>query len=152
MAMDLLEDFPAVARATVLDLARLQGVRDNPRGEEEPGRILHEHRSPDDPHAARLALYWDLPYYGSVDSTPQWINLLVSLCAHDGDSILAAALTDRLGRTRTVRDALADGGGRTGYTQPTPGWPGATMTRVTVPSPVDSLCLEHARRAARTWG
>ena len=40
MAMDLLEDFPQVARATLLELARLQGVQDNPRAEEEPGRIL----------------------------------------------------------------------------------------------------------------
>jgi glycogen debranching enzyme len=76
MAMDLLEDFPAVARATILELARFQGVRDNPRGDEEPGRILHEHRQPDDPHTAELSKYWDFPYYGSVDSTPQWINLL----------------------------------------------------------------------------
>src|SRR5260370_6376538 len=46
MAMDLLEDFPAVARSTLLELARLQGVVDNPGGEEEPGRILHENREP----------------------------------------------------------------------------------------------------------
>lgn len=106
MAMDLLDDVPAVARTTVLELARLQGVRDNSRGEEEPGRILHEHRPPEDPHAAQLSLYWDLPYYGSVDSTPQWVNLLVALCARDGDAILDAPFVDRLGRTRTVWDAL----------------------------------------------
>ena len=47
--------FPSVAARTLLDLARLQGVRHNPRGEEEPGRILHEFRAPDDPHAIRLA-------------------------------------------------------------------------------------------------
>jgi glycogen debranching enzyme len=40
MALDLLEDFPAIARTTLLELARLQGVHRNPRGEEEPGRIL----------------------------------------------------------------------------------------------------------------
>ena len=106
MAMDLLDDFPTVARATVLEMACLQGVRDNPRGDEEPGRILHEHRLPEDPHAARLAAHWDLPYYGSVDSTPQWINLLAALCARDGHAILAAPIVDRLGRARTVRDAL----------------------------------------------
>src|SRR5438270_12548678 len=42
MAMDLLDDFPAVTHSTLLDLARLQGVTHNPRGDEEPGRILHE--------------------------------------------------------------------------------------------------------------
>src|SRR3982075_3972717 len=60
MAMDLLDDFPAVTRSTLLDLARLQGVTHNPRGDEEPGRILHEFRAPDDPHAIRLAAKgWD---------------------------------------------------------------------------------------------
>jgi glycogen debranching enzyme len=108
MAMDLLDDFPAVARATVLELARLQGVRDQPRGEEEPGRILHEDRALDDPHAVRLRETWDFPYYGAVDSTPQWVNLLVDLCARHGDAVLGTALTDRLGRTRIVGDALAD--------------------------------------------
>jgi glycogen debranching enzyme len=108
MAMDLLDDFPAVARSTVLELARLQGVSDNPRGEEEPGRILHEHRPPEDPHAARLGEHWDLPYYGAVDSTPQWINLLLAACERDGGEILATPLIDRTGRTRTVRDALDD--------------------------------------------
>src|SRR5438132_6871587 len=71
MASDLLDDFPAVARATLLDLARLQGVEDNPRGEEQPGRILHEFRAPDDPHAICLSeAGWDFPYYGTVDATP----------------------------------------------------------------------------------
>ena len=54
MAMDLLDDFPAVARSTLVELARLQGVEINPRSDEEPGRILHEFRHPDDPHAVRL--------------------------------------------------------------------------------------------------
>src|SRR3954447_16796915 len=84
MALDLLDDFPAVAHATLVELARLQGVRHNPRGEEEPGRILHEHRYPDDPHAARLGQHWDLPYYGAVDTTPLWINLLVAYCNRVG--------------------------------------------------------------------
>src|SRR3712207_5286626 len=65
MAMDLLADFPAVARSTLVELARLQGVCDNPRGDEEPGRILHEFRHPDDPHAVRLSELWDFPYYGT---------------------------------------------------------------------------------------
>jgi glycogen debranching enzyme len=108
MAMDLLDDFPAVAYTTVLELARLQGVRENPRGEEEPGRILHENRPDADPHAARLGAKWDFPYYGSVDSTPQWINLRAMVCKRDGDELLTTPLIDRLGRTRTVRAALAD--------------------------------------------
>ena len=110
MASDLLDDFPAVARATLVDLARLQGVRDNPRAEEEPGRILHEHRHPDDPHAQRLAAQcgWEFPYYGAVDTTPQWINLLNAYCAQHGTDLLDAAVTDRLWRRVTLRDSLLE--------------------------------------------
>jgi glycogen debranching enzyme len=106
MAFDLLDDFPTVAYATLLELARLQGVRVNPRADEEPGRILHEHRHPADPLAARLQEQWDLPYYGSVDSTPQWINLLAAYVERHGDDILGVSTVDRLGRRVTVRRNL----------------------------------------------
>ncbi|HLZ30251.1 MAG TPA: hypothetical protein VKV73_23250 [Chloroflexota bacterium] len=103
MADDLLEDFPQVGRATLLELARLQGVRHNPRGEEEPGRILHEYRGPDDPRATAA---WDSPYYGAVDTTPQWINLLGAYCSRQGTAILDERLTDGTWRSITVRDSL----------------------------------------------
>jgi len=107
MATDLLEDFPKVAHSTLFELARLQGVTNNPRGDEEPGRILHEYRHPDDPHAIRLsAAGWDFPYYGAVDTTPQWINLLGAYCARYGTAILDEPVTDRLWRSFTVRDTL----------------------------------------------
>jgi glycogen debranching enzyme len=106
MATDLLEDFPAVAHSTLLELARLQGVEINPRGEEEPGRILHEYRHPDDPHALHLSEHWDFPYFGTVDATPQWINLLGAYAARHGSAILDERVTDRLWRNITVRDSL----------------------------------------------
>jgi glycogen debranching enzyme len=107
MAMDLLDDFEAVSRATLLDLARLQGVTHNLRGEEEPGRILHEFRAPDDPHAIRLsAAGWDFPYFGAVDTTPQWVNLLGAHCARYGFSVLDEPLVDRAWRSITLRDSL----------------------------------------------
>jgi glycogen debranching enzyme len=104
--MDLLDDFPQVGRATLMELARLQGVSNNPRAEEEPGRILHELRHPDDPHAMALAEHWDLPYYGAVDTTPQWINLLGAYCAGLGNTLLDERVTDRLGRCVSMRDSL----------------------------------------------
>lgn len=106
MAFDLLDDFPAVAEATLLTLARLQGVRLNPRAEEEPGRILHEDRPPDDALLPELERVWSFPYYGAVDSTPQWINLLTAYTARAGDAILDAEVVDRLGRRVTVSDSL----------------------------------------------
>ncbi|MGI9147687.1 MAG: amylo-alpha-1,6-glucosidase [Chloroflexota bacterium] len=107
MADDLLDDFPQLGHATLLVLARLQGVRHNFRSEEEPGRMLHEFRAPDDLHAVRLsALGWDFPYYGAVDTTPQWVNLLGAYCRRHGVGILDERLTDRLGRSIALRDSL----------------------------------------------
>ena len=107
MAMDLLDDFPEVARITLLDLARLQGVMVRPRADEEPGRILHEYRAPDDPHAGRLGeAGWEFPYFGAVDPTPQWVNLLGAYCARYGLDLLEEPLTDRRWQAITVRDSL----------------------------------------------
>lgn len=106
MAFDLLDDFPAVARATLVTLAQLQGVRHNPRAEEEPGRILHEDRPPDDVLLPGLERVWSFPYYGSVDSTPQWISLLAAYTARVGDAILDDEIVDRLGRPVTLFDSF----------------------------------------------
>jgi glycogen debranching enzyme len=106
MALDLLDDFPAVARTTLIELARLQGVCHDPCADEEPGRILHEDRLSDDVRRADLERAWRFPYYGSVDSTPQWINLLAALAVRSDDAILDAVLVDRLGRRITLLDSL----------------------------------------------
>lgn len=106
MAFDLLDDFPTVARCTLVELARLQGVCDDPRAEEEPGRILHEHRASDDPLRADLEQLWTFPYYGAIDSTPQWVNLLAAYAARFGDAILREEVVDRLGRRVTLLDGL----------------------------------------------
>ena len=106
MAFDLLEDFPAVARATLVELARLQGVGYNARADEEPGRILHEHRLDDDVLLPGLLHTWSFPYYGAVDSTPQWIALLAEYVAQEGDTVLRTQVVDRLGRTVTLLDSL----------------------------------------------
>ena len=106
MAFDLLDDFPDVAETTLLTLASLQGVSLEPRAEEEPGRIIHEHRLADDALLPELERRWTFPYYGAVDSTPQWINLLAAYTARFGDAILDAPIVDRLGRQVTVFDSL----------------------------------------------
>src|SRR5688572_4451305 len=106
MALDLLDDFPRVAETTLLTLATLQDVGNDPRAEEEPGRILHEHRVEDDVLRPELERLWSFPYYGAVDTTPQWINLLAAYTARVGDAILDAQIVDRLGREVTVFDGL----------------------------------------------
>ncbi|HJZ85509.1 MAG TPA: hypothetical protein VKN99_10080, partial [Polyangia bacterium] len=75
------------AAATIHRLAELQGRRKNWRSEEEPGRIIHEFRSKDDPIAKQLK-EWTFRYYGSVDATPNWINLVAGYTRAHGDHIL----------------------------------------------------------------
>lgn len=107
MALDLLDDFPAVGRATIQRLTALQGVRHNPRAEEEPGRILHEHRCASDPLARRVQEWWDLPYYGAVDATPLYVTLIGAYCDRYGPSLLRERVRDRNGQLITLRTGLA---------------------------------------------
>jgi glycogen debranching enzyme len=66
----------SLALGTLRTLASLQGRRENPLTEEEPGRILHETRSGRD---ASLALGGGSVYYGTVDATPLFVMLLGEL-------------------------------------------------------------------------
>src|SRR5437588_13073937 len=91
MALDLLDDFPALARTTIARLTALQGIRENARAEEEPGRILHEYRCDGNfPQPARFGEFWDFPYYGSVDATPLYAILIGAYCERYGWSLLQA--------------------------------------------------------------
>lgn len=106
---------PDVARATLRMLASLQGRRDDPETDEEPGKIVHEYR----PHAEqRFAdTGWpvrdgELRYYGSADSTLWFLVVLATL----GD----AALTEELSGSwrpacRWLEHALERGGGLVRY-------------------------------------
>lgn len=84
MALD-----PALALGTLQALARVQGVKLDPRTEEQPGRILHE---------TRLGLDFPLShgggsvYYGSADATPLFVLLLGELLHWGAFTSEAAAL------------------------------------------------------------
>jgi glycogen debranching enzyme len=72
---------PAVAAGTLRTLARRQGAQLHAGRAEEPGKVLHEIRAtgPGASAAAdRVGLGNGLPpvYYGTVDATTLWINLL----------------------------------------------------------------------------
>jgi len=67
-AWQMLKVDPLIAQATLQTLASYQGKVVNAKAEEEPGKILHEHRF-DVKERAELP-HWGFPYYGSVDSTP----------------------------------------------------------------------------------
>jgi glycogen debranching enzyme len=101
MALDLLEDFPRVAERTLMKLAELQGTRVTQRSEEEPGRILHEHRFT----AARRDKHWKYPYYGTVDANCLFARLVERYVAHCGPEILSKEVRRR-DRTVSVAQAL----------------------------------------------
>jgi glycogen debranching enzyme len=64
---------PEVARDALRFLARLQGTRDDPSRDEEPGKIPHEIRFGEMAAAGEVP---HTPYYGSADATPLFLVLL----------------------------------------------------------------------------
>ncbi|NIR17006.1 MAG: hypothetical protein GWN86_25050 [Desulfobacterales bacterium] len=70
-AWQMLTIDPQIAKHTLQILAQYQGKKINPTAEEQPGKILHEHRFSTRKQAELP--HWDFPYYGSVDSTPLFL-------------------------------------------------------------------------------
>jgi glycogen debranching enzyme len=79
----LLDSDPSVARAGLAVLAELQGRTYDAKREEEPGKILHEHRT--EPKEQDELPEWAFPYYGSVDSTPLFLILAERYLCQSGD-------------------------------------------------------------------
>lgn len=104
----LLPWYPGLARRTVLALAALQGNRDDVQSEEQPGRIAHEVRDPNDPIARAITADagWSWPYYGSVDATCLWILLVAALTRAD-PGFSATIITRRDGTRTSVSSCLA---------------------------------------------
>jgi glycogen debranching enzyme len=85
-ALQLMPEREEIARATLRALAALQGRRDDPETDEEPGKIVHEYW----PQAPARFSEHDWPvragtlrYYGSADSTSWFLVLLAALGDHD---------------------------------------------------------------------
>lgn len=110
VAIDLISSYPALARATLLELAKLQGLEDCQEREEELGRIVHEARDSTDPVAQQLTQErgWEWPYYGSVDATPEFIRTLAAYCqrSEENAAFLSETYIDRQGNEQTVSHAL----------------------------------------------
>lgn len=110
VAIDLISSYPELARTTVLELAKLQGITYNHQREEEPGRIVHEARDKDDPIAEDLTrrLGWGWPYYGSVDATPEFIRTLTAYVrkTEENHAFLSQKYVDRSGSERDIAYAL----------------------------------------------
>ncbi|HEX6753898.1 MAG TPA: hypothetical protein VF093_09990 [Solirubrobacterales bacterium] len=102
---------PEIARSTLRALAALQGSREDPGTDEEPGKIVHEWW-PRAPRRFREAGWpvraGELRYYGSADATQWFLVLLASL----GDRSLTRELKPSWrAAAGWLERALARGGG-----------------------------------------
>ncbi|HSX18041.1 MAG TPA: hypothetical protein VLE51_01645 [Candidatus Saccharimonadales bacterium] len=121
VAEDLMTLRPQLVKRILLTLARLQGLKHKSSNEEEPGKIIHEYRTKivDDKllSGTPLHIFEDLSkrwggsdttliYYGSVDSTPQFIRTLCRYCDLYGQRILWSKIERMDGRRVTMLDAM----------------------------------------------
>ena len=109
VALDVLPMYPLLMHATLHALARLQGVTTHIGREEEPGRIIHEYRSSQDPIARELTERrgWEFPLYASVDATPQFIHAISRYIEQTNDpSFLRETVRGLDGHNRTMGEVL----------------------------------------------
>jgi glycogen debranching enzyme len=81
---------PDLARGVLRSLARLAGKKDDPETEEQPGKILHEYRTPG--LAGARGFVPRFPYYGSVDATPLFVVVLSEHARRTGDLAFVRSL------------------------------------------------------------
>lgn len=103
------EQFPELTRTTIRRLAELQGEQKSEASEEEPGEIVHEYRTLDDPIAQVLTKRrgWQWPYYGSIDATLLFIRSIARYVDRFGPALLQEKITDEHGHNKTINSALA---------------------------------------------
>jgi glycogen debranching enzyme len=87
---------PSIARGTLRALANFQGTRIDTATLEEPGRILHEHRS-------GLAIgakqkIPPFPHYGTIDATPLFLIVLAEYARVTDDLAFVRALWEHVER------------------------------------------------------
>lgn len=107
VALSVMDYYPNLAPATIIELAKHQGTKNNPMSEEEPGRIIHEARDlATDPIAQEITAKqgWEWPYYGAVDSTPMFVSTIAAYCQKwDKYDFLDEIIP---GQEQSVNDAL----------------------------------------------
>lgn len=124
VAEDLLYTHRQLAEEIILTLASLQGLKRDDITEEEPGKIHHEYRALEfggkQVPAESVKILRDLQkiwgkssgdemaYYGSVDSTPLYIELVRSYVFNYGRDILSQIITDRAGSEKAVSQTVKD--------------------------------------------
>lgn len=108
VGLDTLPIYPLLLHATIHSLAELQGKKFHAAREEEPGKIIHEQRDPDDPFGIEITQKygWEWPYYGSVDATPQYMHAIYAYFqrAPGGSTIFNEKVRDPDGEDITIAD------------------------------------------------
>lgn len=123
VADDLMYIKPRLVKNILKTIASLIGEIQNETNEEEPGKIIHEYRTPivdgkrlDQTSREiyeRLSSIWggddgSLAYYGSVDSTPHFIKTLATYCQEYGNEILIEQVRLRSGKKESLIWILED--------------------------------------------
>jgi glycogen debranching enzyme len=124
---DLLNVKPELTHDIILTMAKLQGVTTNETSEEERGRIHHEMRRNKDLDSVSQMIFdeltsstgknwgkeWDeehgcerMVYFGSVDATALYVELVGSYCEYRGDELLDETVSQRDGNVVTVRETV----------------------------------------------
>jgi hypothetical protein len=111
MAKPVLSIFPQVAVATVLRSAELQGLLNAPGSDtEERGETPHEMRDiTTDKIAQEFAAKfgWTFPYFGSVDATPQQIEMAATLeLMPETAGLFEQSVVQRDGVQRTIAESF----------------------------------------------
>jgi glycogen debranching enzyme len=99
---------PPMAEGTLRVLARLIGTRDDPEHDADPGKVLHELRVGE---VANLDLSPLARYYGTVDATPLFLNLLTDHADWSGDLSLFRELREQVEAMLGWIDGAGDGDG-----------------------------------------
>lgn len=123
VADDLMYTRPKLVKKIILAIAALVGEESNDANEEEPGKIIHEYRTPvvdgkslnqtSQEIYERLSSLWggdknSLAYYGSVDSTPHFIKTVSSYCQAYGMEILTERVRLRSGKRESLLVIVED--------------------------------------------
>ncbi len=94
---------------TLRELAKHQGTDFHHSREEEPGRILHELRDPNDASALKITEErgWGWPYFGSIDSTPLFMVKMAEYRKKAGSyDFIYDKLLDKDGNEKNLLDSF----------------------------------------------
>ena len=145
---------PSIAAATLRVLATFQGRTVNTKSEEQPGKILHEHRL-DAGSRAELP-DWDFPYYGSVDSTLLFLIVASEYARKTDDARLVTDLWPALVAAHHWIGAYGDidGDGFVEYERKNPhglyhqGWKDGSENHLSIDPPVAMVEVQGYAYAA----